>query len=202
MSAILLIEDDLTFSTMIKAWLSRKGFEIETASNIARGLTLIKQSQFDLILSDMRLPDGEGLNILDYLTSNNISTPLRIMTSYADVQNAVNAMKHGAFEFIKYISTNSSSITLNASIKNFGLNPITKSVPSFTALTSSFILPAFELTFNSILSPLTLIINGFCQYPYLMFGIDVSSFGVYFKLSWHSSWRPPLWVSSVIMESV
>ncbi len=100
MSAILLIEDDLTFSTMIKAWLSRKGFEIETASNIARGLTLIKHSQFDLILSDMRLPDGEGLNILDYLTSNNISTPLIIMTSYADVQNAVNAMKHGAFDYI------------------------------------------------------------------------------------------------------
>lgn len=100
MSTILIIEDDLTFSTMIKAWLSRKGFEVKTASTITRGITSIKQSQFDLILSDMRLPDGEGLNILDYLTSNHISTPLIIMTSYADVQNAVNAMKHGAFDYI------------------------------------------------------------------------------------------------------
>ncbi len=100
MSTILIIEDDLTFSTMIKAWLSRKGFEVETASTITRGITSIKQSQFDLILSDMRLPDGEGLNILDYLTRNHISTPLIIMTSYADVQNAVNAMKHGAFDYI------------------------------------------------------------------------------------------------------
>ncbi len=100
MSSILLIEDDITFSTMIKAWLSKKGFEVKTSSTIAQGIKNIEQSHFDLILSDMRLPDGEGLNVLDFIKSSNITSPLIIMTSYADVQNAVNAMKHGAIDYI------------------------------------------------------------------------------------------------------
>ncbi len=100
MNRILLIEDDVTFSTMIKAWLSRKGFDVTTASTISRGINAIGEKHFDLILSDMRLPDGEGLSILDYIGNSGISTPLIIMTSYADVQNAVNAMKHGAADYI------------------------------------------------------------------------------------------------------
>lgn len=100
MSSILIIEDDITFLTMIKTWLSRKGFNVDSASNISHGIKAITDSHFDLILSDMRLPDGEGLSVIDHLKSTGNPTPIIIMTSYADIQNAVNAMKHGAVDYI------------------------------------------------------------------------------------------------------
>ncbi len=96
----MIVEDDLTFSTMIKSWLGRNGFEIETAANIAKACKSVDEKKYDLILSDMRLPDGEGLDLLDHLGRKAIATPLIIMTGYADVQNAVNAMKHGAVDYV------------------------------------------------------------------------------------------------------
>lgn len=100
MSAILIIEDDITFLTMIKAWLSRNGFKVDSASSISQGLKAIDNSQYDLILSDMRLPDGEGISIIDHLKKIDTPSPIIIMTSYADIQNAVNAMKRGAVDYI------------------------------------------------------------------------------------------------------
>ena len=100
MSAILIIEDDITFLTMIKAWLSRNGFNVDSASSISQGIKAIDNTQYDLILSDMRLPDGEGISIIDHLKEIDCPSPIIIMTSYADIQNAVNAMKHGAVDYI------------------------------------------------------------------------------------------------------
>lgn len=100
MSKILIIEDDLTFATMIKAWLGRKGFVADSVSTVARGISAVKEYSPHLILCDMRLPDGEGLDVLDFLKKESIATPLIVMTGYADVQNAVNAMKHGAVDYI------------------------------------------------------------------------------------------------------
>lgn len=100
MSKILIIEDDLTFATMIKAWLGRKGFTVDSVSTVAHGIAAIKNFSPHLILCDMRLPDGEGLDVLDFLKKENVAIPLIVMTGYADVQNAVNAMKHGALDYI------------------------------------------------------------------------------------------------------
>lgn len=99
-ASILIVEDDLTFLSMIKTWLGRKGFDVTTATTINRACECLGSSRFDLVLSDMRLPDSEGISLLDFLGRKEISTPLIIMTSYADVQNAVNAMKHGAKDYI------------------------------------------------------------------------------------------------------
>lgn len=100
MSAILIIEDDITFLTMIKAWLRRNSFDVDSASSISQGIKAIDNTQYDLILSDMRLPDGEGISIIDHLKEIDYPSPIIIMTSYADIQNAVNAMKHGAVDYI------------------------------------------------------------------------------------------------------
>lgn len=99
-SNILIIEDDLTFSTMLKAWLKKKGFEIVAVSTIEAAKTELSSSTFSLILCDMRLPDDDGIVVLHWLRTKKISTPLIVMTSYADVQNAVSAMKEGAADYI------------------------------------------------------------------------------------------------------
>ena len=98
--SILIVEDDLTFSTMLKTWLGKKGFEVETASTQAKARKQIGTRDFDLILSDLRLPDQDGLSLLSWLREQGNLVPFIIMTSYAEIQSAVRAMKEGATDYI------------------------------------------------------------------------------------------------------
>ena len=94
--SILIIEDDLTFSTMLKTWLGKKGFEVDTASSSSRAKKQLSARSYDLILSDLRLPDQDGIHLLAWLRSQSCTTPFIIMTSYAEIQTAVQAIKQGA----------------------------------------------------------------------------------------------------------
>lgn len=98
---ILVIEDDLAFGTMIQTWLRKKGFTAEKVSTVGAAEThILEEALPDLILSDLRLPDHDGLYLLDKLRKQGISTPFIVMTSYAEVQNAVLAMKSGATDYV------------------------------------------------------------------------------------------------------
>lgn len=98
--SILIVEDDQTFSLMLRTWLGKKGFQVETAGNVASARKLLSNRSFDLILSDLRLPDGDGLSLLSWKNEHGMSAPMIIMTGYADVQGAVQAMKEGACDYI------------------------------------------------------------------------------------------------------
>lgn len=100
MSAILIVEDDITYGLMLKTWLEKKGFSVSTESNIARAQKYIDAHSVDLILSDLRLPDNEGISLLEWMEHKGIHTPLIIMTGYADIQSAVQAIKLGAKDYI------------------------------------------------------------------------------------------------------
>ncbi|MCM1484411.1 MAG: sigma-54 dependent transcriptional regulator [Muribaculaceae bacterium] len=98
---ILVIEDDLTFLTMLSKWMQRKGFATKSATSLASATSLIaKGAEPDLILTDMRLPDGDGIDIITSMSKQGKQIPLMVMTSYAEVQNAVEAMKRGARDYI------------------------------------------------------------------------------------------------------
>ena len=99
--SILIVEDDLTFSTMLKTWLGKKGFDVETAGACAKARKLITSRDFSLILSDLRLPDQDGMQLLTWMRELEINTPFIMMTSYGEIQNAVTAMKLGATDYIK-----------------------------------------------------------------------------------------------------
>ena len=93
MSSILIVEDDITFGMMLKTWLGKKGFEVSSVSNIARARKHIESQSVDLVLSDLRLPDHEGIDLLKWMNEQGMDIPLIIMTGYADIQSAVQAMK-------------------------------------------------------------------------------------------------------------
>lgn len=99
-SSVLIVEDDLTFSTMLKTWLGKKGFDVETASTNARARKILLSKEFDLVISDLRLPDQDGINLLSWLREQKKNTPFIIMTSYAEIQSAVQCMKLGATDYI------------------------------------------------------------------------------------------------------
>lgn len=100
MTSILIVEDDITYGMMLKTWLGKKGFQVTSASSIARAQKLIESGTIELILSDLRLPDKDGIDLLKWLGERNLQIPLIIMTGYADIQSAVQAMKLGACDYI------------------------------------------------------------------------------------------------------
>lgn len=98
---ILIVDDDVAFGVMLKTWFQRNNWETVLISSLEQALQVSASSQFDLILSDLRLPDGDGIMFLTHLREKKIMTPFIIMTGYADVQTAVNAIKLGAFDYLK-----------------------------------------------------------------------------------------------------
>lgn len=102
MASILIVEDDITFGTMINSWLRRKGFVSEKVSSVSAAKSKLQDSgnTYDLILSDLRLPDHDGLVLLEWMRQCDMDIPFIVMTSYAEVQNAVLAMKSGAADYI------------------------------------------------------------------------------------------------------
>ena len=98
--AILIVEDDLTFATILKTWLGKKGFQVDTASNNVRARKQLEARTYDLVLSDLRLPDQDGIFLLQWMREHHHHMPLIIMTSYADIQSAVQAMKQGASDYV------------------------------------------------------------------------------------------------------
>ena len=98
--SILIVEDDLTFATMLKTWLGKKGFLVDTAGSSARARKQLDAQPYDLVLSDLRLPDQDGISLLAWMKEHGHRIPLIIMTGYADIQSAVQAMKNGANDYI------------------------------------------------------------------------------------------------------
>lgn len=103
MQHILIVEDDIAFGTMLQTWLRRKGFEVEKATSVGAAVKLLTETfgkEVDLVLSDLRLPDHDGLRLLAWMHEHDINVPFIVMTNYAEVQNAVLAMKSGAADYI------------------------------------------------------------------------------------------------------
>lgn len=100
MKSILIVEDDITYGMMLKTWLGKKGFQVSSVSSIVRAQKQIESESVDLILSDLRLPDKDGIDLLKWLGECGLSIPLIIMTGYADIQSAVQAMKLGACDYV------------------------------------------------------------------------------------------------------
>lgn len=100
MPKILLIDDDPAFCLMLKNFLQRQDYEVATAYTANDGLRLLKASSYNLILTDFRLPDKDGLELLAQIRVLTEEVPVILMTTYADIRTAVRAIKMGAFEYI------------------------------------------------------------------------------------------------------
>ena len=103
MTHILLVEDDLTFGTMMQTWLKKKGVGVSKATSVGAAARLLLDEDTpgaDLVLSDLRLPDHDGLFLLAWMRKRGMEAPFIVMTNYAEVQNAVLAMKSGAADYI------------------------------------------------------------------------------------------------------
>jgi two-component system, NtrC family, response regulator HydG len=97
---ILVIDDDMAFCVMLKTFLQKKGFEVVNAYNAVQAKEEISNAFFDVVLTDIRLPDSDGLDILKYIKEVSNDTRVILMTGYTDIKTAVNAIKQGAFDYV------------------------------------------------------------------------------------------------------
>lgn len=100
MKKILLVEDDLTYSRIVKNFLSKNGFSVDATSKVKEAQQLIKNTRYDLIIADFRLPDGTGMELLQWSKAYFPDTNVILITHYSDIRIAIKAMKLGAFEYI------------------------------------------------------------------------------------------------------
>ena len=97
---ILIVEDNISLSQMQKDWFSQAGYDAMTAMSEPIARALIRKTRFDLIFSDVRLPEGDGISLLEWLRKEKNDTPFIITTEYVSVPDVVRTIKLGAIDYL------------------------------------------------------------------------------------------------------
>lgn len=97
---VLVIDDDVPFCEMLKAFLTKKGFIVTNVFNSQDARKTIDDACYDIVLTDVRLPDSDGIELLKYIKEKCITSQVILMTGYTEIKTAVNAMKLGAFDYV------------------------------------------------------------------------------------------------------
>jgi DNA-binding NtrC family response regulator len=119
MEKILIVEDKDSLAQMLKETLELAGYEVEVAKDGAEGIEKVKDSKVDVVITDMKLPKKNGLEVLKASKDENPLTPVIVMTAYGSIETAVNAMKLGAYDFItKPLDTDYLQLLIQRSVKN------------------------------------------------------------------------------------
>ncbi len=96
----LIVDDERDIRELLVLTLGRMGIRVDTAADIASARSQLATEKYDLCLTDMRLPDGNGLEIVSHISQRFPDTPVAMITAYGNVEAAVEALKAGAFDFV------------------------------------------------------------------------------------------------------
>lgn len=97
---ILIVDDEPHIIELLELTLARMGMEVSSAIRIEDAKQLLQTRSFQLCLTDMRLPDGEGLDLVKYIAQHCADLPVAVITAYSSTENAVAALKAGAFDYL------------------------------------------------------------------------------------------------------
>lgn len=120
--SILIIDDEETQRSILKGYLEKKGYKIYSASSGTEGIDLIRRNMIDIVLSDYKMPDKTGLEVLETVKEINPEISFVILTAYGTIENAVKAMRLGAFDYIsKPVDLDELDLLLERIIENKNL---------------------------------------------------------------------------------
>src|SRR5256886_867817 len=97
---VLVVDDEPDLLELLELTLSRMGLDTTRAQTVGEATRLLDTQAFDLCLTDMRLPDGEGLTVVEHITNKALDVPVAVITAFGSAENAVAALKAGAFDYL------------------------------------------------------------------------------------------------------
>ncbi len=97
---VLVVDDEPDLVELVSLTLNRMNLDTQSAGDVAGARALLRSGQFDLCLTDMRLPDGDGLDLVAWIQENRPTLPVAVITAHGNVEAAVRALKLGAFDFV------------------------------------------------------------------------------------------------------
>lgn len=118
--SILIVDDDIAFTMMLTGFLERKGYSVNSARNVLQAVQMVSKTTPSLILTDYRLPDHTGMELLKEVQKINSTIPLLMMTGYGEIRLAVQAIREGAVDYLTKPIQQDELIEL---IKNILQNP-------------------------------------------------------------------------------
>jgi len=98
--AVLVVDDEADIRELLQLSLVRMGLAAECAGSLAEAKNLLESKQYDLCLTDMRLPDGDGLELVRHVGAHRSDLPVAVITAFGSTENAVAALKAGAFDYL------------------------------------------------------------------------------------------------------
>jgi two-component system response regulator HydG len=98
---ILIVEDNMILKGMIEKWLQKAGYEVLSAIDEPEARSILKKHEISLVLGDVRLPEGNGISLLEWIMSCGMEIPFIVMTDYACISDAVRAIKLGAKDYLE-----------------------------------------------------------------------------------------------------
>lgn len=130
MGKVLIVDDDVTFCLMLETLLSKHGYTVSQSFSYNEGRKKFLDFQPDLVLTDLRLPDHDGLELLKLLKSESSRVPVVLMTSYGDIKTAVKAMKMGAFDYVtKPVNPDEILATVKRALRSTEVEPAGRQLP-------------------------------------------------------------------------
>jgi two-component system response regulator PilR (NtrC family) len=97
---VLVVDDEPDLLELLELTLSRMGLDTSRAETVAEAIRLLDKDSYDLCLTDMRLPDGEGLRVVEHINQKGLDVPVAVITAFGSAENAVAALKAGAFDYL------------------------------------------------------------------------------------------------------
>jgi two-component system response regulator PilR (NtrC family) len=97
---VLLVDDEPDILELLELALRKMGLEVDKAENVHAALAKLATRRYDLCLTDMRLPDGDGLQVVQHIAQQNLDVPVAVITAHGNMANAVSALKAGAFDYL------------------------------------------------------------------------------------------------------
>jgi two-component system response regulator PilR (NtrC family) len=117
-SQVLVVDDEADIRELLGMTLQRMGLATDCVASTSEAFAQLQKNSYDLCLTDMRLPDGDGLAVLDYVAQNHPSMPVAVITAHGSAENAVAALKAGAFDYLaKPVSLNQLRTLVRSALK-------------------------------------------------------------------------------------
>lgn len=121
-ASILVIDDDSIIVESLRDYLSTRGYDTQGAGTINEALAKLRRSSFNLVISDISLPDGDGMELLSIIKKNYPQTVVIIITGYGSIENAVESIKKGAYDYLtKPVIDDELLITVERAVKQQSL---------------------------------------------------------------------------------